>query len=301
MSDPYEVLGIARDATADDIKKAYRRLARKLHPDLNPGDKSGEERFKDVNNAYQLLGDPEKRRRFDAGEIDETGTERPQHHYYRDYAGSPQTERYASDAGYADFGDGEDPFAELLRQAARARANRRGQDLHYSLRISLADAIEGGTRRLMLPAGGTLDVAIPAGVVDGQVLRLRGKGAPGSGEGGPGDAMITIEVLSDPRFERDGDDITLELPVSLHEAVLGDRIRVPTPTGDVTMSVPPGSNTGTTLRLKGKGAPHRGGGRGDQFVRLKIVLPRQVDPELARFVSEWEAGKAFDPRAEAMP
>ena len=301
MSDPYAVLGVSRDAGPDEIKQAYRRLARKLHPDLNPGDKSGEERFKDVNNAYQLLGDPEKRKRFDAGEIDETGAERPRQQYYRDYAGSPQAERYASDAGYADFDDGEDPFADLLRQAAHARANRRGQDLHYRLPVTLADAIEGGTRRLTLPTGGTLDVAIPAGVVDGQVLRLRGKGAPGVGEGGPGDALIEIEVLPDPRFQRYGDDIALELPVSLHEAVLGGRIRVPTPTGAVEMGVPAGSNSGTTLRLRGKGAPRRGGGRGDQLVRLKIVLPKESDPELERFISEWEAGKAFDPRAEAKP
>lgn len=301
MSDPYEILGVARDATPDDIRQAYRRLARKLHPDLNPGDKSSEERFKDVNSAYQLLSDADQRRRFDAGEIDAAGNERPQQNYYRDYAGSAQAEPYASDAAYADFDDGEDAFAELLRQAARARAHRRGHDLRYSLPISLADAIEGGTRRLTLPGGGTLDVAIPAGVVDGQVLRLRGKGAPGAGEGGPGDAMIEITVLPDPRFEYDGDDITLELPVSLHEAVLGGRIRVPTPTGAVEMRVPPGSNTGTTLRLKGKGAPRRGGGRGDQFVRLKIVLPREVDPELAKFVADWQAGKAFDPRAETTP
>ena len=137
---------------------------------------------------------------------------------------------------------------------------------------------------------------IPPGLVDGQVLRLKGKGAPGHGKGGPGDALIEIEVLPDNRFIRDGDDITLEIPVSLSEAVLGGEIRVPTPTGDVTMKVPKGSNTGTTLRLRGKGAPRRGGGSGDQFVKLKVVLPKPPDPELEAFVSNWSKGKEFNPR-----
>ena len=298
MSNPYEVLGVAQTATADEIKKAYRRLARKLHPDLNPGDKSGEERFKDVANAYRLLGDAEKRARYDAGEIDESGNEKPQQRYYRDYAGpSGYGDGYASDEGFADFAGGDDPFADILRRAARARANRRGQDLHYRMPISFAESISGGTRRLTLPTGGTIDVNLPAGVFDGQVIRLKGQGAPGAGEGGPGDALIELEVAPDPRFTRDGDDITLELPVSLNEAVLGGQVRVPTPTGDVTMTLPADSSSGATLRLKGKGAPRRGGGRGDQFVKLKIVLPKG-DPDLARFVADWPAGKTFDPRKE---
>lgn len=314
MANPYDTLGVAPGASADEIKKAYRRLARKLHPDLNPGDKSGEERFKDVNNAYHLLNDPEKRARYDAGEIDETGAERPQHRYYRDYAGSPDAERYSSDAGFADFSgfgngggfdgagfDGDDPFAELLRRSAQARANRRGQDLQYGLKISFADAIAGGTRRLTLPSGGVLDVNIPAGVTDGKVLRLKGKGAPGAGTGGPGDALIEIEVADDPRFTRNGDDITVELAVSLREAVLGGKVRVPTPTGRVEMSIPAGSSSGATLRLKGQGAPRRGGGRGDEFVKLKIVLPKETDEALRRFVEDWEAGKAHDPREEGHP
>ncbi|MCA0395488.1 MAG: DnaJ domain-containing protein [Proteobacteria bacterium] len=298
MGNPYEVLGVAQGASQDDIKKAYRRLARKLHPDLNPGDKSGEERFKDVANAYRLLGDADKRARYDAGEIDESGNEKPQQHYYRDYAGaSGHGDGYASDEGFADFAGGDDPFADILRRAARARANRRGQDLHYRLPISFAESISGGSRRLTLPTGDTLDVNLPAGVFDGQVIRLKGKGAPGAGEGGPGDALIELEVAPDARFTRDGDDITLELPVSLAEAVLGGQVRVPTPTGDVTMTVPPDASSGTTLRLKGKGAPRRGGGRGDQFVKLRIVLPKG-DPELARFVAGWQTGRAFDPRQE---
>src|SRR5580765_5673839 len=171
VKDHYEILGVKRDASQEEIKKAYRRLARKLHPDLNPGDKAAEETFKDVANAYRLLNDADKRRRFDAGEIDETGNERPQQRYYRDYAHPEYANPYANEDAYEDFSDGDDPFAELLRRAASARANRRGQDAFYRLPISLAEAIAGGSRRITLPSGGTLDVSLPAGIVDGQTLR----------------------------------------------------------------------------------------------------------------------------------
>ena len=299
MESPYDILGVATSASADDIKKAYRRLARKLHPDLNAGDKAGEERFKAVSVAYRLLSDPDTRARYDAGEIDEMGVERPQQRYYRDHAGSAQADGYASDAGYADFMDGDDAFVEMLRRAAQARANRRGQDLHYGLPVTFAEAIAGGTKRLTLPRGGVIDVTLPAGVVDGQILRLKGKGAPGAGNGGPGDALVELEIAADPRFTRDGEDITLELPISLAEAVLGGKVRVPTPTGAVEMTVPPGSSSGTMLRLRGQGLPRKGGSRGDERIRLKIVLPKGRDEELERFVSGWQAGKDFDPRAEA--
>lgn len=298
MRNPYEVLGVAPTASAADIQKAYRTLAKKLHPDLNPGDKAAEEKFKEVAGAYDLLGDAEKRKRFDEGEIDATGAERPQQHFYRDFATADHGHPYADDSGFADFADSDDAFAELLRRSQKARADRRGRDLHYQLPVSFAESIMGANKRLTLPDGGTLDVTIPPGLVDGQILRLRGKGAPGAGKGGPGDALIEVEVVPDRRFTREGDDITLDLPVSLSEAVLGGKVRVPTPTGDVTMTVPKGSNTGTTLRLKGKGAPHRGGGHGDEFVKLKVVLPRIPDDELEAFVSKWDKGKSFNPREE---
>lgn len=297
MRNPYEVLGVAPAASSAELQKAYRKLAKKLHPDLNPGDKSAEEKFKEVAAAYDLLGDEAKRKRFDAGEIDASGAERPQHHYYRDFATSDDGQPYADASGFADFMDADGAFADLLRRSKKERANRRGRDLHYSLAIDFADSIAGANKRLTLPDGSSLEVTIPPGLVDGQVLRLRGKGAPGTGKGGPGDALIEVEVLPDPRFTRKGDDITLELPISLSEAVLGGKIRVPTPTGNVTMSVPKGSNTGTTMRLKGKGAPKYGGGHGDEFVKLKVVLPKGPDPELEAFVSNWDR-KAFNPRED---
>ncbi|MVT64921.1 DnaJ domain-containing protein [Bradyrhizobium pachyrhizi] len=293
---PYDVLGVSSSASAADIQKAYRKLAKKLHPDLNPGDKAAEEKFKEAAAAYDLLGDADKRKRFDSGEIDATGAERPQHHFYREYADAGDSHAYTSGAGFADFMDSDDAFAELLRRGQRARANRRGEDLHYRLPIEFVESISGATKRITLPDGGTLEVRIPPGLVDGQVLRLKGKGAPGAGKGGPGDALIEVEVMPDRRFTRDGDNILLELPISLTEAVLGGQIRVPTPTGDVAMAVPKGSNTGTTLRLRGKGAPRRGGSAGDELVKLMIVLPKSPDPELEAFVEKWAKGKEFDPR-----
>ncbi|MBS0222458.1 MAG: J domain-containing protein [Proteobacteria bacterium] len=295
MKNPYDVLGVAPTASAADIQIAYRKLAKKLHPDLNPGDRAAEEKFKEVAGAYDLLGDAEKRKRFDNGEIDASGAERPQQRFYRDFATSDRSHRYTDTSGFADFTDSEDAFAELLRRSERARANRPGRDVHYRLPIDFVESITGASKRLTLPDGGTLDVKIPAGLVDGQVLRLRGKGARGTGKGRPGDALIEVEVRPDRRFTREGDDISLELPISLSEAVLGGKIRVPTPTGEVTMTVPKGSNTGTTMRLKGKGAPRRSGGHGDELVRLKVVLPKSPDPALEAFVSNWEKGKTFNP------
>jgi DnaJ-class molecular chaperone len=288
VKDPYEVLGVARTATQDDIRKAYRRHAKKLHPDINPGDKAGEARFKEISAAYELLSDAEKRRRFDAGEIDASGQEKPQQRYYRDFAGAGGA--YDSDAGFADFGGADDLFAELLNRRRRVR----GADLHFRLAVDFLDAVNGASRQVTLPDGGSLNVTIPAGIDDGQVLRLRGKGAKAPGEGEPGDALIEIAVGRHRFFTREGDDIHLELPITLKEAVLGDRIRTPTPSGDVMLSVPKGASSGRVLRLKGKGV-QRAGRHGDQLVKLKIVLPERPDPELEAFVSSWTPAD-YEPR-----
>ena len=283
-ADPYQTLGVKKDASQDDIQKAYRRLAKKLHPDLNPGNELAEERFKEVSQAYDLLGDPGKRARFDRGEIDASGAERPRQRYYRDFAEGASS--YASDSGFADFG-ADDFLSEIFGRQARGNLRMRGQDVHYRLPLGFLDAINGGKQQLTLPDGSVLDVAIPPGTRDGQILRLRGKGRPGIGGGPPGDALIEIEVRPHHIFTRKGDDIHVELPISLKEAVLGGKVSVPTPSGAVTMTVPKWSNTGTVLRLKGQGVPKPGGGRGDEYVTLKVMLPERPDSELEKFVSQW--------------
>ena len=300
-ADPYTVLGVKREASQDEIRKAYRALAKKLHPDLNPGNKDAEERFKEVSAAYDLLGDAEKRARFDRGEIDATGAETPRQNYYRDFAeAGPQggAQAYESRAGFADFAESDDIFAELFgrRAGGGAQLRMRGADLPFHLHVDFLDAVNGATRRLSLPDGSTLDVAIPPGIRDGQLLRLKGKGRPGMGGGPPGDALIEIEVMPHPVFRRDGDDIRVELPISLSEAVLGGRVDVPTPTGPVTMTIPKGSNSGTTLRIRGKGVARRDGTRGDEYVTLTVMLPKNSDPELEKFVAGWAEGKRHNPR-----
>jgi DnaJ-class molecular chaperone len=300
MEDPYDVLGVDRSASLEDIRKAYRGLAKKLHPDLNPGNREAEARFKDVASAYDLLSDKEKRQRYDDGEIDATGAERPRQRFYKDYA-SQSDSPYGNASGFADFAESDDILAEFLRQQAHARANAPGPDLSYRLQVEFLDAVNGGTIRLDLPQGGTLDVKIPPGIMDGQVLRLRGKGGPARGKGEAGDALVEISIRPHRFFTREGDDIHVEIPVTLTEAVLGGRINVPTPSGPVTMTVPKHSNTGSILRLRGKGVARPGGGHGDEFVKLKVMLPDPPDPALDAFVSSWEAGKSYDPRRDMQP
>ena len=292
-ADPYEFLGVKKDASQSDIQKAYRALAKKLHPDLNPGNKQAEERFKEVAGAYDLLGDEKKRARFDSGEIDASGAERPQQRqYYRDFADAGS--QYSNDAGFADFAD-DDILSQIFRGRGRGGpVNMRGQDRHYRLELEFLDAINGATQHITLPDGASLDVRIPAGTRDGQTLRLRGKGAPGIGEGPPGDALVEVTVRPHRTFSRDGDNIRVELPISLSEAVLGGKVTVPTPTGPVTMTVPKWSNTGAVLRLKGRGVTRADGDKGDELVALKIVLPEKPDPELESLIAKW--GGAYNPR-----
>jgi DnaJ-class molecular chaperone len=296
-ADPYQVLGVSKDASQEDIQQAYRKLAKKHHPDLNPGNKKAEERFKDIGTAYDILGDPEKRARFDRGEIDASGQERPRERYYRDFHGADaEPHTYSTHGGFADFMETEDILKGMFGRGGEARIRLRGQDALYRLPVEFLEALNGATKRITLPDGGTLDVVIPPGTRDKQVLRLRGKGGPGLGGGPPGDALVEIEVEPHKFFTRKGDDIHLELPISLPEAVLGAKLDVPTPTGPVRMTVPKGANTGTVLRLRGKGAPRSDKTHGDQYVTLKIVLPQQLDPELEEFARRWQAGQDQNPR-----
>ena len=290
--DPYDVLGVKRDASPDDIQKAYRRLAKKLHPDLNPGDSKAEEAFKEVASANNLLSDPAKRQRFDNGEIDAQGDEKPQQRYYRDYADHPDNQ-YSSGAGFADFDGADDILSGIFRRGGgRGGFAMRGADVQYRLPVDFLDAVNGAQQQISLPDGSTLDVTLPPGVRDGQTLRLRGKGRAGSGGGAAGDALIEIEVRPHRQFTRKGDDIHVELPISLAEAVLGGEIDAPTPTGKVRMTIPKWSNSGAVLRLKGKGAPRKDGGRGDEYVTLKLMLPDRPDAELEKLVSQWRAASA---------
>ena len=298
MKDPYEILGVAKTASADEIRKAYRKLAKKLHPDLNPGDKRAEDEFKEVSAANDLLSDPEKRRRYDAGEIDASGAEKapPHARYYRDYAGGAG-HPYESQSGFADFAESDDLIAELLRRSAEQARRRPGADLHYELQVDFLDAVNGATKTITLPGGGTLQVTIPPGVEDGQILRLRGKGAPSPGEGEPGDALVQIVVKPHRTFTREGDDIHVELPITLKEAALGGEVRAPTTTGSVMLKIPKRSNTGDVLRLRGKGVKKRDGA-GDELVKLKVMMPTEPEPELEAFLAGWKPSPTYDPRKE---
>jgi len=300
--DLYSVLGVQKTASAGDITKAYRKLAKKLHPDLNPGDTVAEDKFKQISHAYSILKDPEQRGKYDRGEIDASGQERPQQQYYREYAGGPEGARYHSSAGFEDIGAFSDLFGDMFGGAAGMRGGRRGggqfsmrgQDAQYHLDISFLDAVNGTKQRITLPDGGTLDVTIPAGVSEGQVLRLKGKGMPGLGEGPPGDALVEVGVKPHPVFKREGNDIVVDLPISFDEAVLGGKVEVPTIGGRVAATVPAGSNTGQTLRLKGRGVK----GKGDQLVKLTVMMPETVDDDLKSFAEEWRKTHAYDPRGK---
>jgi DnaJ-class molecular chaperone len=283
MRDPYQVLGVAKTASADEIKKKYRQLAKKLHPDLNPGNAEAAAKFKDISAAYDLLSDPQKRARFDSGEIDASGAERPERRYYRAYAESPEGAKYGSAS------DADDRFSELCGRARGGREFKvRGTDVSYVLPVDFIEAAAGAKKRVTMADGTVLDVNIPAGTEDRQTLRLKGQGQPGFGGADPGDAYIEVHIQPHAYFTRKDSDVHLELPVSLGEAVLGGRITVPTIDGDVAMTIPKGANTGTTLRLKGRGILDRKSRqRGDQYVKLKVVLPDGADPELTRFVESW--------------
>jgi DnaJ-class molecular chaperone len=279
--DPYKELGVARGASAAEIKSAYRKLAKQLHPDSNPGDKAAEERFKRVTAAFDILGDAEKKAKFDRGEIDADGREQ-----FRGFSGRPGGSPFGQGGGgrgaFEDV-DLEEIFGGMFGGGARAGGGRgfasKGQDVRATLEISLEDSISGATRRIQFSDGRMLDVAIPKGAGNGQVIRLKGQGAPGRG-GHAGDALIELRVAKHPVFTRDGADLTMDQPVALYDAVLGGKAPVRTPEGTVMMTIPAGSSSGKILRLKGRGA-FQNGKRGDLLAKLMIVLP-EGDERLKR-------------------
>lgn len=307
QKDPYAVLGVARNATQDEIKKAYRKLAKKLHPDLNPGDKKVEAEFKEVAAANDLLSDPEKKAKFDRGDIDASGAERPENSFWRAYAESGQGTKYSSARSGGAGPDPSDIFSELFGDIGGAfgrggggRGRRRGTDVNYRLSVDFLDAVKGGSKRITLQSGKSLDVRIPPGTTSGRTLRLTGQGMDGTSGGPAGDAFIEIEVMPHPFFRLEKNDIHLDLPITLNEALLGAKVPVPTIDGKVAMTVPKGSNSGSTLRVRGKGAPDPiSGNRGDQLIHLLVMLPDQPDSELTDFIEKWSRTKEYDPRSKA--
>jgi DnaJ-class molecular chaperone len=309
--DPYALLGIPKTASEDDIRKAFRKLAKELHPDLNPGDRAAVERFKKVSAAYELLSDPEKRRKFDSGEIDAAGE--PRRAYQPQGAAGPFGWRGGARPGPG-FGQGQQQaeefgFSDIFSDIFGGRGGRgsssgtrfggdiRGSDVRYTLEIDFLEAVTGARKRVTMPEGGLLDLTVPEGVTDGQVLRLKGKGGPGFRGGEPGDALIEIKVRPHPRFKRVGDDIAIDLPIGIDEAVLGAKVEVPTITGRVSLTIPKGTDSGRVFRLRGKGVKNTTtGSTGDQLVTVRIVLPEKIDDSLAYFMSEWRQKNGYDPR-----
>jgi DnaJ-class molecular chaperone len=291
--DPYRELGVTRAASADEIRKAFRKLAKVHHPDANPGKPAAEEKFKDISAAFDILGDPEKRRRFDAGEIDADGRETA-----RAYGGAPFGHGGPGAGRGASF-DGVD-LNDILGEmfgGGGARAgfgggfSSKGADVRARLEIDLEEAVAGGKRRLSFSDGRALDVTIPKGASDGQVLRLRGQGS--SGRAGPGDALIEIAIRPHPIWRREGDNLVMDLPVSVPDAVLGGKVEAETPDGVVTLTVPKGSNSGATLRLRGRGLPNGHGGRGDLLARIMITLPEVQDIDLERLAEAWRRQRPY--------
>ena len=305
MKDPYETLGVDRSATDREIKDAFKKLARKFHPDLHPGDMEAEAKFKDISAANDFLKDKEKRRRFDAGEIDAGGAERPQERFYRDFADGPAYASHAAQDGFANNEELQEFLARAFAGGGRQSQGSfraRGQDVSYVLPVEFLEVANGAARTITLPDGKMLQVTIPEGAEDRQMLRLKGQGMPGFGGGPPGDAYVELHVEPHPFFHRKDDNIHVEVPVTLKEAMLGARIEVPTIGGPVAVTVPKGSNTGTTLRLRARGIRNRKSGqRGHQMINLKVVLPAAEEPELVAFMETWQPKTQQDPRKEMLP
>jgi DnaJ-class molecular chaperone len=324
MRDPYAVLGVAKSASAGEVKKAFRRLAKKHHPDQNKNDPKAQAKFAEVNTAYEILGDEKKRAEFDRGEIDAEG--KPRHSgfdgfpggFRRSGGGPGQSEHFEFHFGggnpFARGGrtntqniDPSDFLADLFggfgaggaggRSKGRSNAPPRGSDLAATIEVTLVDAIKGGKVVVSLPSGKRLEVAVPAGIEEGQQIRLKGQGEPSMLGGQAGDAIITVHIGKHPRLRVDGRDLRLDLPITLYEAVLGGKVEAPTLQGNVELTIPKHSNGGRTLRLRGKGLPASGGKpAGDLLVTLRIVLPDGADAELEKLAQRLRDEKQYDPR-----
>lgn len=332
MRDPYETLGVSKGASEADIKSAYRRLAKKLHPDANKHDPKAATRFAEINAAYEIVGDDEKRKAFDRGEIDAEGKPRFQGFPgFQGFGGQPGGGAHGPGGSHFEsFTYGPDGFQRASRGSGRSAGGggfedilrgmfgggtrgssfgthfepedfaqpETGQDLHAALTISLPEAAKGTKARVQLPTGKSVEVKIPAGLTGGQTIRLKGQGWPGA-SGNAGDALITVSVAPHPVFKPDGADLRLDLPITLYEAVLGGKVRVPTLDGAVELAIPPGTNSGRTFRLKGKGLAVKDGnksGSGDLLASVRVVLPDRPDDELKELMKKWRESKPYDPR-----
>ncbi|EJL30555.1 DnaJ-class molecular chaperone with C-terminal Zn finger domain [Caulobacter sp. AP07] len=303
--DPYLELGVSRTATAAEIRKAFHKLAKQHHPDANTGDKKSEDRFKQVSAAFDIIGDPDKRKKFDAGEIDADGRETMRGGGFGG-AGSPFGGGFNRGGGGFGRGGGagdgpeidlNDLFGDILgrnRGAGGGFSSPRGGDVRARLDIDLEEAITGGKKRVAFSDGRTIDVTIPVGAQEGQTLRLKGQGSPG--RGGAGDALIELAIKPHRIYHRENDTLVMDLPISVPDAVLGGKVEAPTPDGPVTLSIPKGSNSGAKLRLKGRGLSDGKGKRGDLFARLVVTLPDTPDAELEKFAEAWREKRPYTPR-----
>ncbi|GHF26693.1 molecular chaperone DnaJ [Kordiimonas sediminis] len=317
MRDLYSILDVPKSASEADVKKAYRQLAKKYHPDTNRNDARIAEKFKEVSAAYHILGDKTLRGKYDRGEIDENGNERATFAGAQGFGSqgfrSHTSRRGGQARGFSDFdfGDAEDIFADFFRHTGGAGSqrntrsgqrsgtpNHKGLDITYSMTIGFEESITGGKRRLTLNDGRSIDIKIPEGIHEGQVIRLSGQGGPGLGGGNKGDALVEIHVADHPYYRRDGLDILLDLPISIDEAVLGGDIEIPTPRGRLTIRIPKGSSTGKRLRLKGKGVK-KGDKQGNIFVTLKVTLPAERDPDLEQAIKDWGKRQGADIRKKS--
>lgn len=303
MSDPYQVLGVEKSASQEDIKKSFRKLAKKNHPDLNPGNKAAEKKFKEVSHANDQIGNPESRAEFDKGKTQEQKQKQYEDHVHQQSKGreyfhnTQQAEgRYAHSFGDDGLGD---EFIESLFGSRRpgAHASTKGRDINYSLEVDFKEAALGGEKLLTLPNGKNLKITIPAGIESGKKLRFKGLGETGQGHGAVGDAYILISVKALAGFIRTGKDIEVELSISFMEAILGAEIKVPTIDGEVFLKIPPGVSTGSRLRIKGKGAGQVDD-RGSQIVILKVVTPKVITPELKAAVEALQSQVNYNPRVQ---